>query len=217
MRRIATLALMRCGRRVLTLVMCFAVFAPAVAHGATITFDTPGNLGGFTLGGNATQRDRDGDFDYFDPGGDGGHVYMEGYNTDDWLTYTAGSFTLNSFDLQAEPWDDYGMFNAVAAGGDIHLILRDLANNVLLDTILQANLSGGWTTEVFNIANVNQIFFERTDWNGSPGFWPRIDNLVINEAVQPAAVPEPTSLLLFGTGAAGLAAKMRRRKKEQVQ
>lgn len=40
-----------------------------------------------------------------------------------------------------------------------------------------------------------------------------LDNIV----VAPAAVPEPTSLLLFGSGAAALLVKARRRKKQQIQ
>jgi hypothetical protein len=43
------------------------------------------------------------------------------------------------------------------------------------------------------------------------------DRLQWNAAVEVPAVPEPASLLLFGTGAATLAAKARRRKKQQIQ
>jgi len=56
-------------------------------------------------------------------------------------------------------------------------------------------------------------------WNDINSFEPNWAGSVVitQEAIGPVAVPEPTSLLLFGTGAAALAAKARRRKQQRVQ
>jgi hypothetical protein len=43
------------------------------------------------------------------------------------------------------------------------------------------------------------------------------DGLEYVGAVTPAVVPEPSSLLLFGTGAAAVVVAIRRRRKQQVQ
>ena len=52
-------------------------------------------------------------------------------------------------------------------------------------------------------------------WYGMPGAQSFADTLVVRNSI--AAVPEPSSFLLFGTGAAAMIVAVRRRRRQQLQ
>ena len=92
---------MRNGIGKATIFLILAVSVPLQAD--LITFDTSTDLGGFALGG------------YMRWHSGPGHVFMNNWTEDDWMNYNQGSgiFTLNSYMLQAEPYDGYGLDNAI--------------------------------------------------------------------------------------------------------
>jgi PEP-CTERM motif len=66
-------------------------------------------------------------------------------------------------------------------------------------------------TLVQNLDDPNWIYFASRDFN-NPGFRPRLD--IEFTAADSAAVPEPASMMLLGTGLAAFAALRRRRKNQ---
>jgi hypothetical protein len=70
------------------------------------------------------------------------------------------------------------------------------------------NLADNWQQVTGNLSNIDKLVFELT-YDGTHGFY-LLDNLVLNES---SSVPEPSALLLLGSGLVGLIAgrKMFRR------
>jgi hypothetical protein len=96
----------------------------------------------------------------------------------------------------------------------------------MLVTITGINLDGGTYTETFAIVANGQNFFTFDSINGqlmlsitltaqgAGNVFEDLRQVRIGEAVGPTEpVPEPVTMILFGTGLAGIAAKVRRRRK----
>ncbi len=169
----------------------------APAQAVTLDFNDINNLG-VTLGGGMTWSSRG-----------GGHLYNEYYHNDDQIFLPEPSTYVNSFQMNASPWKGY-------RGGQIGLIDVDArdANGVILwsqtlDLRPYTNWSNWLTVEV-NVPNVAQLYFHAPGTDPHfHGFWPSIDNLVINQPVAAAATPEAVpeggmTLGMFGMGLAGL-------------
>lgn len=105
------------------------------------------------------------------------------------MTFTCndGNTTINSFRMQGEPWDGYGLSNLQASGGEANLVLEDKAGNVLYDTLIRVPTGGSWITVNVNVANVYKFTIKPTGGSTAPyngvGFWPRIDDLVYNTPI----------------------------------
>ena len=77
------------------------------------------------------------------------------------------------------------------------------------------SISGGGSASFIDvISNADGVFIsmDTSNWSGTNWYESRIDNVVINGTSAP--VPEPTTMLLFGTGLAGLVGSRLRRKKK---
>jgi hypothetical protein len=134
----------------------------------TYTFDT-GVPPGMTLGGSMTWN-----------GTGGGHLYCEQYYDDDLIFLTPAVF-ISSFQMNAMPWEGYG-------SGDIGLIdiaAFDSTGNKVWSTTV--DLTGytnwsDWLTVSVETDNISSMIFYSTYNTHENGFWPSIDNMVVNEA-----------------------------------
>jgi hypothetical protein len=156
-----------------------------VASATTLDFDA-GVPSGMTLGGNMTWNSTG-----------GGHLYCEGYLSDDYIYFTNPT-SVNSFQMNAWPWQDYG-----SGDGRMDIAAFDSGNVQLWSTTV--DLTGytdwaTWLTVNVGTANVSSLTFYSPYNTHGDGFWPSIDNMVINEA----AVPIPPTVMLLGSGLLGL-------------
>ena len=140
------------------------------------------------------------------------HLYNESYNTDDYINFS-GPVTVNSFQMNLDPWQGYGTWTGGNAAKITVQAFNAASTNLWQQTVdlTTYNTWNNWLTVNVNVANVSTLRFIAPGSTGL-GFWPSVDNLIINEAL-PAAVPEPASLALFGLAALGLGVARRRQRK----
>ena len=147
-------------------------------------------------------------------GSDGGFVWFNGYHDSNSIQFKSGPVTLNSFEISSQWYGGgRGVIDATNAGDDYRLILYDVSLNVLFDQTLFAAANGAWEAVLLNLSNVSiiQIAARSNDGTGTGGWWPSLDNIVVNESI--SAVPLPPSAILFGTALLGLAGLRRRKRK----
>ncbi len=133
----------------------------------------------------------------------GGHLYMENYDNTDSINFAADTY-VNKFEMNYQPWEGYGSNPSNDSGWSVDIRAFDGLNNLLWSGLFDLSSTAGdwgnWLTISVETANVRSLSFGPTgDYNG---YWPSIDNLVINE--QGNTVPEPTSLALLSLGFAGM-------------
>ncbi|WP_013628202.1 PEP-CTERM sorting domain-containing protein [Rubinisphaera brasiliensis] len=180
------------------------------AQAGVITFDSsnPGTWGPISAIGGGMRWSGTG----------GGHLYNNYWDGDDIILFAAPT-TVNSWEMTNRPWAGY-------AGGDygkIDIEMFDTSNNSLwFQTVDLTNYD--WFNPLQVNANVNNVsrmtFYAPGDAPHYNGFWPSVDNIVYTEPFSSsAAVPEPTSLALFGISAcvAGVGAARRRRGEKKAE
>jgi len=169
-----------------------------LSNAATLDFNDSANLG-VSLGGDMRWNSTG-----------GGHLYNEGYYSNDYI-YFSSATTVNSFEMNAMPWENYG-------GGNIGLIDingLDSSSNVIWSATVDLTNYTDWST--WYTVDVNTVGISTLEFiapGNDPhnnGFWPSVDNMVINESV--SAVPEPSTyaLMLGGLGLVGFMAARRRK------
>ncbi len=180
----------------LALGIILSASAMGLAQASTLTFDDPSTLG-VTLGGSMYWK-----------GTGGGHLYMEQYYDDDHISFSIPTH-VNSFQMNAMPWENYGDGNV----GYVDIAAFDSSNaQVWSSTVdLRPYLAWDqWLTVSVEKDNVSSMTFYSPYNTHGNGFWPSIDNMVVNQA----PVPAPAVALLFGSGLVGLAGfKKRSRRK----
>lgn len=175
-----------------------------VSAATTLTFDNPNALG-VNLGGNMTWN-----------GTGGGHLYMEMWDTTDYIITLSANTTVNDFQMNYQPWQGYGSNPVNNSGWLVDIKALDAGNQVLwaqqVDLAATAWDWNNWTTVSVNTANVAVLAFGPTGGAGGEphGYWPSIDNLRIDEDTH--ATPEPATMLLLGSGLAGLLGARRKKK-----
>lgn len=179
-------------------VLAFA--STSIVNAETLTFDSPGSLG-VTLGGKTQWN-----------GTGGGHLFNNYWSQDDYIFFDA-PVLLNSFDMNFAPWEGYngghsGIIDveALGAGGAV-LWSQSIDLNAY-------NTWNNWLTVQVDTASVETLKFYATGaWHINRGFWPSIDNIVINEGGSENVPDSGSTALLLGAGLTGLML-MRKRAKE---
>lgn len=160
------------------------------SHAALLDFDDVNHLG-VTLGGDATWSSIG-----------GGHIYLDEYNYDDSIIFSSATY-LNQFEMNAMAWQGFARGNP----GLIDIAALDDTNQTVWE--IQVDLGSytsweDWLTVSVETGGITQlVFYAPGPAPNMNGFWPSIDNMVINE--QPAsAVPLPGAVWLFLSGLTGL-------------
>ncbi|NUM35852.1 MAG: choice-of-anchor D domain-containing protein [Candidatus Brocadiae bacterium] len=153
---------------VLTFFAVISCFYAPQALCATLTFDSGAE--GLSLGGSMTWN-----------GTGGGHLYCESYGNDDWFTFSSPTH-VTSFQMNYMPWQGYGG----GSGSNVTIKAFNVSGQEIWSST--QDLSGykswtSWKTVAVNTANVSKMTFYATN-----GFWPSIDNLVINTVTETPAL-----------------------------
>jgi len=168
-----------------------------LSNAATLDFNDSGNLG-VTLGGDMTWNSTG-----------GGHLYNEMYDTNDYI-YFSSPTTVNSFEMNGMPWENYG-----GSAGVIDIKGLDASDQVIWSTTVDltnyTNWADWYTVDV-SIAGLSTLeFIAPGNAPHHNGFWPSIDNMVINEPISPVPEPSAIALMLGGLGLVGFMASRRRK------
>ena len=143
----------------------------------------------------------------------GGHLYMNSYASEHSIFFDTNTY-VNSFQMNYDPWENY-TGNNQPNGWPVTISAYDSANSLVWNT--QVNLIStfndwiNWITVSVETSNITKMVFGMTGSTSEPGYWPSIDNMVINEN-GPAQTPEPTTILLLGFGLLGVAGVSRKKK-----
>jgi len=170
-----------------------ALSLSATANASTLDFSDSSNLG-VTLGGGMKWN-----------GTGGGHLYNEYHGNDDFIYFNAPT-TVNSFDLNAMPWEGY----TTSTNNQLEISFLDSSSNVLNTGVYDLTAYtdwSNWLTVVVNLSNVSVMRFTAS----GPSAWPSVDNIVINENI--SNVPVPAAVWLMGSGLLGLMGFSRKNKK----
>ena len=159
----------------------------SVTSAETLDFNDFNNLG-LKIGNEV-------DGSMFWSGGDGeGHLYADDRLDDDSVLFYSTETYVNSFQMNAMAWEGFNRGNA----GSIDIAGYNSSNQSVwsetVDLTAYTNWNN-WLTVSVEEAGIAKLIFSAT---GNDGFWPSIDNMVINE------VPLPASIWLLGTGLMGL-------------
>lgn len=176
--------------------MILLAYFTNIASAATLDFNNSNNLG-VTLGGGMTWNSTG-----------GGHLYNEYYDNDDYINFSDDTY-VNSFEMNAMPWEGYQGGNI----GSIDIAGLDSLSQIIWNTTV--NLSNhttwdNWFTVSVETAGIKQLAF--TAPGNAPhfnGFWPSIDNMIINEQV--SQVPTPSTIILVVSAFAGLGFSRKRK------
>ena len=181
-------------KKITTAVFSLMAIAAVPAQATVEHFDSRASAlsDGFTLSSNIWFHDT-------------GRPYLELWDQPHSIT-SASAFTFESIDFNFAPWA--GADRGTQAG--LNMILRDAANNVLLNTSISIPSDNAWKTYANTVANVSTIFLQ-----ADGRFWPSFDNLNYEE--QRTTVPEPATVSLSALGLLGLAAARRKRTKAETR
>jgi hypothetical protein len=152
-----------------------------IASAALLDFNDSTDLG-VTLGGSMNWS-----------GTGGGHLYSDNTLDNDFI-FLLGDTYVNSFEMNAMAWDGFNKGNP----GPMNISGFNASNDEIWTTTIDLTdytSWDNWLTVSVETANIAKLTFFAT---GNAGFWPSIDNMVINE------VPVPTAFWLFGSGLLGL-------------
>lgn len=180
-------------KRKLQILFALLAFSGAAANleAATLTFDT-NVTPGVSMGGNMLWD-----------GTGGGHLFNQNFFDTDYIYFSSPTF-VNSFEMNALPWAGYSWWQPTA---NITMSAYDASNiqvwTTAVDLLGYTNWSN-WLTVNVNAANVTTLEFIAPGLTGgnSNGFWPSIDNMIINQSVP---TPEPSTFLLLGSSLLGAA------------
>jgi hypothetical protein len=134
----------------------------------------------------------------------GGHLYNDIATDNDFIFFYASDTYVNSFEMNAMPWQGYTRDGMVVGSIDI-AGLNSAAETIWSTTVDLTKYTNwnDWLTVSVETPGISQLTFF------APGilphintFWPSIDNMVINEQV--SQVPLPAAIWLFASGLAGI-------------
>jgi hypothetical protein len=141
----------------------------------------------------------------------GGHLYNDVATDNDFIFFYTTDTYVNSFEMNAMPWEGYTRDGMVVGSIDI-AGLNAAAETVWSTTVDLTSYTDwkNWLTISVETAGISQLtFFAPGILPHTNTFWPSIDNMVINEPGSP--VPLPAAVWLFASGLAGIFAARRRR------
>jgi hypothetical protein len=179
-----------------------------VADATVLTFDDSSNLG-VTLGGSMQYQDDS----------TGGHLFMNSWGNTDYIFFATGTY-VNDFQMNYQPWEGAGNNPSNDSGWPVDIRAYNSTNDLLWSQMVDLTSTAwdwnSWITVTVNTANVSSLSFGPTGGGATEnylpyGYWPSLNDLRIDETGS-APVPEPATMLLMGTGIAGLIAARRKKK-----
>jgi hypothetical protein len=183
---------------VATLVLTVVLAIPAAANATTIDFNSG------VPSGLATDLS----FTYWG----GGHLYVPDVYWDRHIAFDSPT-SVSSLEMNPFPFPDQYVYGQSVDGLylPVHLAAFSAASDLLWSATVDLGRNPAydwdqWQTVTVGVANVSTLVVYNSKTYFGVGFYPAIDNLVVNEQVPDAG----SSLFLLGMGLAGLKAWRRR-------